>query len=462
MYIQNRPIRRVRAFGPPRLAAGCLVTLSLLAGCGTDSKNPLSPANPTPSGLTSIPSAVLKSNFAVLANAALTCTGGSITGDVGTFQAVGSVTVTSCPIAGRTQVGDSTAIADYHAFLTAYDVVATTPCDQVLTGTLAGVTLAPGVYCFDAAATVTGVLTLNGPSTGNWGFKIGTGGTGALTGTGFSVVMAGGGLPSNVIWWVAQATTMTDSHFLGLILGGAAITLTRGTMNGSAFAKADVTITGTALVGGTAAVSAPPPVTSGFAVLANAAVTCTDGTISGEVGTFKAVPTGAITLTSCLVTGKTHVGDSLAIPAYNGFLASYAAAATTPCGQVLTGTLAGVTLAPGVYCFDAAATLTGLLTLNGPSTGSWVFKIGTGGTGALTGTSFSVAMAGGGLPSRVTWWVAQGTTMTDSRFIGTILGGAGITLTRGSMNGSAWAKADVTITGTALAGGVHTSIAKLH
>jgi hypothetical protein len=41
---------------------------------------------------------------------------------------------------------------------------------------------------------------------------------------------------------------MTDSHFLGTILGGAAITLTRGTFDGNAWAKADVTITGTAVI----------------------------------------------------------------------------------------------------------------------------------------------------------------------------------------------------------------------
>ena len=32
-----------------------------------------------------------------------------------------------------------------------------------------------------------------------------------------------------------------------------------------------------------------------FAVLANAAVTCTDGTITGNVGTFQASPTGSFT-----------------------------------------------------------------------------------------------------------------------------------------------------------------------
>ncbi|HTD69357.1 MAG TPA: ice-binding family protein [Gemmatimonadales bacterium] len=195
---------------------------------------------------------------------------------------------------------------------------------------------------------------------------------------------------------------------------------------------------------------------SSFTVLANAAVTCTDGTITGDVGTFQAAPTGSVTQTTCPITGTVHVGDGAAIQAFNGFLSTYAALAATPCGVVLTGTLAGVTLAPGVYCFDAAATLTGVLTLNGPSNGVWLFKIGTSGTGALTGTNFSVVMAGGGDSCNVTWWVAQAATMTDSHFLGSILAGAAITLTRGTFDGNAWAGAsgvgDVTITGTAVVG----------
>jgi hypothetical protein len=189
---------------------------------------------------------------------------------------------------------------------------------------------------------------------------------------------------------------------------------------------------------------------SNFAVLANAAVSCTDGNITGDVGTFLATPTGSVTQTTCPISGTVHVGDSLAQQAFNDFLGTYAAYAPK-LGDVcttLTGTLAGVTLAPGAYCFDAAATLTGVLTLDGPSDGIWTLKIGTSGTGALTGTSFSVAMAGGGQPGNVTWWVAEGTTMTDSHLVGTILGGAGITLTRGTLDGNVRAKADVTITGT--------------
>jgi hypothetical protein len=178
---------------------------------------------------------------------AVTCTNGTITGDVGSSGLAASVVQTSCTINGAVIAPVSSAVVA--GFNTAYAAYAAIPCDQTLTGTLAGVTLAPGVYCFDAAAVPTGTLTLNGPSSGTWIFKIGTSGTGALTGTNFSVVMAGGGTPCNVNWWVAQAATMTDSQFVGTILAGAAITLTRGTFSGNALAKAAVTITGTTLVG---------------------------------------------------------------------------------------------------------------------------------------------------------------------------------------------------------------------
>jgi hypothetical protein len=64
-------------------------------------------------------------------------------------------------------------------------------------------------------------LTLAGPANGTWLFKIGTGGTGALTGTGLSVVMAGGGQACNVNWWIAQAAMLRTSTFQGTILTGA-------------------------------------------------------------------------------------------------------------------------------------------------------------------------------------------------------------------------------------------------
>jgi hypothetical protein len=211
--------------------------------------------------------------------------------------------------------------------------------------------------------------------------------------------------------------------------------------------------TATVIVTAPPAVPPPPAPSLGFRVLADVAVACTGGSINGDVGTRQAAPTGSFTPVNCPVTGGTaQIGTAASIQAYNDFVAAYDQRETIPCGTVLIGTLAGVTLPPGVYCFDAAATLTGTLTLNGPSTGTWLFKVGTSGVGALTGTSFSVVMAGGASACNVTWWVEDAATMTDSNLRGALMAGGDITTTRGTLNGNAWSQGDVTITDTDLAG----------
>ena len=250
MYARRLPLHLVRALTQPRFAATALVTLAALLSAACSE-----PTAPISSALHLFRSSgdlsAASSNFLVLARTAVTCTGGTIAGDVGTFVAAptGSVTQTGCPITGQLSVGDEAATPAFNNFLSTYAARAPKPEDvcTTLTGTLAAVTLPPGSYCFDAAATVTGLLTLNGPSDGVWNFSVGTSGVGALTGTGFSVAMAGGGQACNVTWWVAQAVTMTDSHLVGTVLGGAGVTLTRGTFGGNAWAKADATITGTAV-----------------------------------------------------------------------------------------------------------------------------------------------------------------------------------------------------------------------
>jgi ice-binding like protein len=181
-----------------------------------------------------------------------------------------------------------------------------------------------------------------------------------------------------------------------------------------------------------------------FAILGGPAVTCTRSTTAGDVGVAS---TTAFTNTGCTITGNIHAGDALAAQAYNEYLNAYNNIAATSCsGPVLTGTLAGRTLAPGVYCVSAEAK-TGVLTLNGPATGSWTFKVTDGAsTGAFTGTSFSVVLAGGAQACNVIWWSEAAATQTDSDLKGNILSGAAITLTRGSFVGRALAKAAVTLT----------------
>ena len=203
----------------------------------------------------------------------------------------------------------------------------------------------------------------------------------------------------------------------------------------------------------TSAAATPPSLgaAASFAVLAGTAVACTDSTIAGDVGVYPGI---AIAQTNCPVTGTINPGNAAAAQAARDFAAAYVAFNALPCTTTLT-TLDGQRLSPGVYCFDAAATSTGgVLTLDGPANGSWIFKVGTLGTGALTGTNFTVVTPSGAAPAcgSVYWWVAEAVTMTNSKFVGTVLAGRAVTITGGTFSGNAYAKAAVTFTGTAANG----------
>jgi hypothetical protein len=190
---------------------------------------------------------------------------------------------------------------------------------------------------------------------------------------------------------------------------------------------------------------------SGFSVLAGTNVTCTAGVVTGDVGVSpgSAVP---FTNTGCTIVGGTPPAtNAAAVQARTDFLSAYAVLQSASCTQMLVGTLAGENLAPGVYCVDAVAK-TGTLTLTGPSDGVWIFLV----NGALTGTNFSVAMAGGGQPCNVFWAPRAAATMTTSAFQGNILAGdaidGSITLTGGTLAGRALANVAVTMTGARVFG----------
>jgi uncharacterized protein YjbI with pentapeptide repeats len=187
--------------------------------------------------------------------------------------------------------------------------------------------------------------------------------------------------------------------------------------------------------------------TSTFAVLAGTAVTCTDSTVTGDVGVS---PGTAVTRTSCEISGTVHAGDAVAERAYADFISAYNELRDNPpeCDETLTGTLAGQTLLPGVYCVDGTAK-TGTLTLDadGDPDAAWTFLV----DGDLTGTNFNVVMDGGE-DCNVTWWVRDAATLTTSNFVGTILAGAAITVTGGTFSGNTFAQAAVTLTGASVVG----------
>jgi hypothetical protein len=125
---------------------------------------------------------------------------------------------------------------------TAYNNIAGRACTLDLTGQdLGGRTLTPGVYCFSAAAGLTGTLTLDFQSDPSSVFLFKTGST-LTTASASSVVLANNGgttCPPNVYWLVGSSATLgTGAKLLGNILALASITLTTGAkVDGRALAR---------------------------------------------------------------------------------------------------------------------------------------------------------------------------------------------------------------------------------
>src|SRR6185503_15787710 len=177
-----------------------------------------------------------------------------------------------------------------------------------------------------------------------------------------------------------------------------------------------------------AAAVVPQDSTQTFAILAGTAVTCTQSTVTGDVGVS---PGSAVTRTGCHITGTVHAADAVAEQAYLDFVSTYNDLRDQPpaCDENLTGTLAGQTLLPAVYCVDATAkTGTLILDAQGDANAGWTFLV----QGALTGTNFNVVMINGGEACNVQWWVRDAATLTTSNFLGTILAGATITACQAS------------------------------
>lgn len=180
-------------------------------------------------------------------------------------------------------------------------------------------------------------------------------------------------------------------------------------------------------------------------------VTCTTSTIEGDVGT-----TGnSITDTGpCTITG--NVDAPVAAEVVNDFDDAYNAVETL--NPVCDGTVptTTTTLPPGVYCSEAGTTIGAgvTITLDGDADDVWVFRIGTGGLGAFTGTGpgFEVVMGGTAQACNVYWWTAEGATLTDAVFVGNVLSGTAATMTGTSWEGRALATTDVALTESSITG----------
>jgi len=170
-----------------------------------------------------------------------------------------------------------------------------------------------------------------------------------------------------------------------------------------------------------------------FAVLGDTTVTNTGATpIKGDLGVS---PGTAVTgFPPGTVTGGTiHANDAAAVAAQADAHTAYAALAGQPCGTDLGGLILGtspgpVTLTPGVYCFGAAAQLTGTLTLSG--NGVYIFQIGS---TLTTATNSSVVLTNGAMAANVFWQVGSSATIgTGTVIVGSILAEVSDTVNAGA------------------------------
>jgi type VI secretion system secreted protein VgrG len=155
------------------------------------------------------------------------------------------------------------------------------------------------------------------------------------------------------------------------------------------------------------------------------------GVYVGDVGVF---PGTAVTgfPPGTVRHGTIYMGGPVAAQAQIDANSAYNDLAGQTCGtNNLTGQdLGGMTLAPGVYCFNTSAQLTGVLTLTGVITDVWVFKMGS---TLTTASASSVRMVNGGQAVNVFWQVGSSATLgTYTRFSGNILALVSVTLTNGA------------------------------
>ena len=170
-----------------------------------------------------------------------------------------------------------------------------------------------------------------------------------------------------------------------------------------------------------------------FAILGASTVTCTVASdVTGDVGVS---PGSSITgfNPDCTLTGTIHAADGVALQAHLDAGLAFAALAGAACTTNLTGQdLGGMTLAPGVYCFDSSAQLTGTLNLSGA--GPWIFQIKS---TLTTASNSSVVVLNNSSQtcdgSNVFWQVGSSATLgTGTQFAGNIIAYASVGLDPGA------------------------------
>lgn len=201
-------------------------------------------------------------NYAILAKTEIsTVPASAITGDIGlspaaeTYITGFSLTdatgyATSTQVTGFVYAADmtpptpttmTTAISDMESAYTDAAGRSNPDFNDLASGAIGGLTLAPGLYKWGSSVTIASDITINGAANDVWIFQI----SGDLTvSSSINVTLSGGAQAKNIFWQVAGTASMgTGAHFEGIILSQTDITMnTSATMNGRLLAQTAVAL----------------------------------------------------------------------------------------------------------------------------------------------------------------------------------------------------------------------------
>ena len=252
------------AFIATKASFVAFLSLVSFTGCLPGAPQNMLGKGPAPVSLGNAGDAGEAVSYVILAKAGITnVTGSAIVGDIGLSPAAASF------ISGFSLMADSTNVFSNSSSVTgkvfAADFASPTPenltsaissmetaytdaagrsnpdFNELASGNLGGLTLAPGLYKWSNSVTIPTNTTISGTPNDVWIFQI----AGDLTiDAAQSVVLSGGALPKNIFWQVAgQVTLGSTAHFEGIILSQTAITLETGaSMYGRALSQSLVAL----------------------------------------------------------------------------------------------------------------------------------------------------------------------------------------------------------------------------
>lgn len=260
------------------------------------------------------PSLGTAESFAVLGGTTVTNTGSSVvTGDLGVSP---GAAVTGFPpgvvLGGTIHAANATALQAQNDLTTAYNALTAQGCTANLTGQdLGGLTLIPGVYCFDTSAQLTGTLTLDaqGNAAAVWIFKTGS----TLTTASAAVVsVINGGQPCNVFWQIGSSATLgTSTSFVGNVLALTSITLNTGAqVIGRTLARNGAVTLDTNAVNRSICTAVPPP-PGGCPVITLSPATLPTGTVGAAYSQAITASGGTAPYLFTLTSGAPPAGLSL-------------------------------------------------------------------------------------------------------------------------------------------------------